>query len=40
MKNQKVFYNLYYNVHYHLTKYQIEIQLVYGETKKTNYVNR
>jgi hypothetical protein len=34
----KYFYTIDCDVHYHLAKSQIKIQLVHGETKKTNWV--
>ena len=39
-KKYNVFLNIYYDVHwhYHLAKFEIKIQLVYGVTKKTNCI--
>ena len=31
---------MYYDVHYYPAKFEIKIQLVYGEIKKINYVMR
>ena len=32
------FFNMHCDVHYYPPKFEIKIQLVYGETKKTNYI--
>jgi hypothetical protein len=34
----KYFSNIVYDVHYHLAKSQIKIQLVYGQTKMANCI--
>ena len=31
-------FNMHCDVHYHPAKFEIKIQLVYGETKKTNCI--
>ena len=36
----KNFLNMHCDVYYYLAKFEIKIQLVYGETKKTTYVWR
>ena len=33
-----IFNNMQYDVHYYPAKFKIKIQLVYGETKKTNCI--
>jgi hypothetical protein len=38
LKNHKIFSTIGYDVHYHIAKSQIKIQLVYGETKMTNCI--
>ena len=38
MKNYNIFFNMHCDVHYHPAKFEIKIQLVYGETKKTNCI--
>ena len=37
-KNIKKILNIYYDVHCYLAKFEIKIQLVYGEIKKINCV--
>ena len=34
----KLFLNMHYDVHYYSAKFEIKIQLVYGETKKINCI--
>ena len=36
----KNFLNMHCDVYYYLAKLEIKIQLVYGETKKINYIMR
>jgi len=33
-----IFFNMHYDVHYYSAKFEIKIQLMYGETKKTNCI--
>ena len=33
-----IFFNMYCDVHYYSTKFEIKIQLVYRETKRTNCI--
>ena len=39
-KNIKNCFKMHYDVHYYLAKFEIKIQLVYGEIKKINYIYR
>ena len=34
----KLFLNMHCDVHYHPAKFEIKIQLVYGETKNINFI--
>ena len=36
-KNYKFFLNMHCDVHYYPAKFEIKIQIVYGETKNINY---
>jgi len=38
MKQNNNFFNIHYDVRYYSVKFEIKIQLVCGETKKTNCI--
>ena len=38
IKNCNNFFNMHFDVHYYLAKFETKLQLVYGEIKETNCI--